>query len=102
MLCLSGVPMIWAAAAGDIVAADDSNVPAPVEVATNLAEPQFQDGVSKTGSLGGIGKDAGAIVEEKLVGTNVVGYEEVEITIGVDIGKGSAETPVAISNASLF
>jgi hypothetical protein len=29
---------------------DDSNVPAPIEVVTNLDEPQYQDGVSKTGT----------------------------------------------------
>ena len=43
--------VIWAAAAGRSIEPDDSNVPAAVEVVSNLAEPQIQDGVSKTGSL---------------------------------------------------
>jgi lysophospholipase L1-like esterase/azurin/glucose/arabinose dehydrogenase len=43
--------VVWAAAAGEVVDPDDSNVPAPVEVVSNLAEPQYQDGVSKTGTL---------------------------------------------------
>ena len=42
---------IWAAAAGESIQPDDSNVPEAVEVVTNLAEPQVQDGVSKTGTL---------------------------------------------------
>ena len=44
-------PVIWAAAAGDSIEPDDSDVPEPVEVISNLDEPQFQDGVSKTGTL---------------------------------------------------
>ena len=43
---------IWAAAAGESIQPDDSNVPEAVEVVTNLAEPQVQDGVSKTGHVG--------------------------------------------------
>jgi len=43
--------VIWAAAAGSALMPDDSNVPVPVEVKTNLAEPQYQDGVSITGTL---------------------------------------------------
>ncbi len=43
--------VIWAAAAGESIEADDSDVPEPVEVISNLDEPQFQDGVSKTGTL---------------------------------------------------
>ena len=43
--------VIWAAARGASLAVDDSNVPEPVEVRTNLAEPQVQDGVSITGTL---------------------------------------------------
>ena len=43
--------VIWAAADGESVEPDDSNLPAPVEVVSNLAEPQIQDGVSKTGTL---------------------------------------------------
>ena len=41
----------WAAANGASLAPDDSDVPEPVEVKTNLAEPQVQDGVSITGTL---------------------------------------------------
>jgi len=44
-------PVIWAAATGDSIEPDDSDVPAPVEVVSNLDVPQFQDGVSKTGTL---------------------------------------------------
>jgi azurin/lysophospholipase L1-like esterase/glucose/arabinose dehydrogenase len=44
-------PVIWAAAAGESIQADDSNVPEAIEVITNLDEPQLQDGVSKTGTL---------------------------------------------------
>jgi len=47
--------VVWAAAAGDVVEPDDANVPAPVEVVSNLAEPQYQDGVSKTGTLDYLG-----------------------------------------------
>ena len=43
--------VIWAAAGGESFEPDDSNVPAPIEVVSNLAKPQFQDGVSKTGTL---------------------------------------------------
>jgi azurin/glucose/arabinose dehydrogenase len=43
--------VVWAAAAGDDIEPDDSNVPAPIEVVSNLDVPQFQDGVSKTGTL---------------------------------------------------
>ncbi len=43
--------VIWAAASGELRTPDDSNVPEPVEVETNLAEPQYQDGVSITGTL---------------------------------------------------
>jgi len=43
--------VIWAAAAGESVQADDSNVPAPIEVVSNLSEPQTQGGVSVTGTL---------------------------------------------------
>jgi len=43
--------VVWAAAAGDALEPDDSNVPPPVEVVSNLDVPQLQDGVSKTGTL---------------------------------------------------
>ena len=43
-------PVIWAAVRGESMTPDDSNVPPAVEVLSNLEEPQFQDGVSKTGS----------------------------------------------------
>ena len=41
--------VVWAAVGGTIVAPDDSNVPAPIPVETNLAQPQEQGGVSKVG-----------------------------------------------------
>ena len=44
-------PVIWAAARGESIEPDDSNVPGSIEVITNLEEPQFQDGISKTGTL---------------------------------------------------
>ena len=42
--------VIWAAADGKTIRPDDSNVPDPIEVTSNLAEEQLQDGVSKTGT----------------------------------------------------
>lgn len=47
--------VIWAAARGERVAPDDSRVPPPVPVVSNLAEPQLQDGVSKVGTLNYLG-----------------------------------------------
>jgi azurin len=44
-------PVIWAAARGETLVADDSNVAPPVEVISNLSEPQYQGGVSVTGTL---------------------------------------------------
>jgi azurin/lysophospholipase L1-like esterase len=44
-------PVIWAAARGETLVADDSNVPAAIEVVSNLSEPQYQEGVSVTGTL---------------------------------------------------
>ena len=44
-------PVIWAAARGESIKPDDSNVLASIEVITNLGEPQVQDGVSVTGTL---------------------------------------------------
>lgn len=43
--------VIWAAADGEVVEPDDANVPAPVEVESNIDVPQYQDGISKTGTL---------------------------------------------------
>jgi lysophospholipase L1-like esterase/azurin len=43
--------VIWAVARGESIEPDDSNVPAPVPVVSNLEEPQLQDGVSKVGTL---------------------------------------------------
>ncbi|MBO6576783.1 MAG: hypothetical protein JJ896_14235 [Rhodothermales bacterium] len=43
-------PVIWAAARGEVLEPDDSNVPPPVPVETNLGEEQLQDGVSKVGT----------------------------------------------------
>lgn len=43
--------VVWAAARGRIIAPDDSGVPPPVKVETNLGEEQMQDGESKTGSV---------------------------------------------------
>ena len=42
--------VIWAAVNGEDLVADDSDVPPPVDVITNLEEEQLQDGVSKLGS----------------------------------------------------
>ena len=50
--------VIWAAARGETVAPDDSNVPPPVAVESNLAVPQFQGGVSVTGTLDYLGGEA--------------------------------------------
>ena len=44
-------PVIWAAANGNVIEPDDSNVPPPVEVISNLDEEQTQGGVSKLGSV---------------------------------------------------
>ncbi|MDG1498745.1 MAG: GDSL-type esterase/lipase family protein [Planctomycetota bacterium] len=41
--------VVWAAAMGESKAIDDSNVPPPIPVKTNLAQPQSQGGVSKVG-----------------------------------------------------
>ena len=43
--------VIWAAAKGQSIQADDSNVPPAVKVETNLGEEQLQDGESKTGTV---------------------------------------------------
>jgi azurin/lysophospholipase L1-like esterase len=43
--------VIWAATAGKTVKPNDSNVPASIIVATNIAKKQMQGGKSKTGSL---------------------------------------------------
>ncbi|MBC8370543.1 MAG: hypothetical protein H8E25_11125 [Planctomycetes bacterium] len=42
--------VIWAAAKGETIIADDSNMPADVEVISNLEKPQLQGGISKLGS----------------------------------------------------
>ncbi|MFT7517610.1 MAG: lysophospholipase L1-like esterase, partial [Myxococcota bacterium] len=42
--------VIWAAAHGESIVADDSNMPVDVEVISNLDKPQIQGGVSKLGS----------------------------------------------------
>ncbi|MFN0180218.1 MAG: PVC-type heme-binding CxxCH protein [Gemmatimonadales bacterium] len=57
--------VIWAAARGESVAPDDSNVPPPVPVVSNLAEPQLQGGVSKVGTLDYLGGEA-AIAKMRL------------------------------------
>lgn len=44
-------PVIWAAANGESIQPDDSNVPEPIEVITNLDEEQLQEGVSVVGSV---------------------------------------------------
>ncbi len=50
--------VIWAAARGEVIAPDDSKVPPPVPVVSNLAEPQLQGGVSKVGTLDYLGGEA--------------------------------------------
>lgn len=47
--------VVWSAAAGKTVQPDDSNVPRPVEVKTNIAKRQMQGGKSKTGSVNYLG-----------------------------------------------
>ncbi|MCC7002828.1 MAG: hypothetical protein IT357_11795 [Gemmatimonadaceae bacterium] len=47
--------VIWAAARGESIKADDSNVPAPVPVVSNLDQEQLQDGISKVGTLNYLG-----------------------------------------------
>lgn len=42
-------PVIWAAANDETVPADDSNVPPPIPVESNLDEEQLQGGISKVG-----------------------------------------------------
>ena len=42
--------VIWAAANGKTITADDSNMPDDIEVISNLEKPQLQGGVSKLGS----------------------------------------------------
>ena len=49
MMTANRDPVIWAAVKGEDLAADDSNVPPPIEVETNLDEEQLQNGVSKVG-----------------------------------------------------
>ncbi len=49
--------VIWAAARGETTQPDDSDVPAAVEVISNLEEPQLQDGVSKVGTLEYLGAE---------------------------------------------
>ena len=51
-------PVIWAAARGETVAPDDSKVPPPIPVVSNLAVPQFQNGLSVTGTLDYLGGEA--------------------------------------------
>jgi hypothetical protein len=47
--------VVWAAARGESTQADDSNVPAPIEVVSNIDQPQLQNGVSKLGTLDYLG-----------------------------------------------
>ena len=49
--------VIWAAAAGESIDPDDNDVPQPVEVISNIDEPQTQDGVSVTGTLKYVGPE---------------------------------------------
>ncbi len=49
--------VIWAAARGESIEPDDSNVPESVEVISNIDVPQFQDGISKTGNLEYLGAE---------------------------------------------
>ena len=50
--------VIWAAARGETIQPDDSKVPPPLPVVSNLAEPQLQNGVSKVGTLEYLGGEA--------------------------------------------
>ena len=49
--------VIWAAAAGQAIDPEDSNMPQPVEVISNIDQPQTQDGVSVTGTLEYVGPE---------------------------------------------
>ena len=85
-------PVIWAAAAGDVIEPDDSNVPAPVEVISNLEEPQLQNGVSKTGTLDYLGPEEAIEVMDLEAGlhANLFASEEMfpelinPVQLGVD------------------
>jgi lysophospholipase L1-like esterase/azurin/glucose/arabinose dehydrogenase len=49
--------VIWAAAAGQAIDPEDSNMPQPIEVISNIDQPQTQDGVSVTGTLEYVGPE---------------------------------------------
>ena len=49
--------VIWEAAAGQAIDPEDSNMPQPVEVISNIDQPQTQDGVSVTGTLEYVGPE---------------------------------------------
>ena len=50
-------PVIWAAARGESLSPDDANVPASIEVISNLSEPQYQEGIGVTGTLDYVGAE---------------------------------------------
>ena len=84
--------VIWAAANGESIQPDDSNVPAPVEVVSNLDEPQEQGGFSKLGTLDFLTAEQG-IAQMRLepgLSANVFASEEMfpelvnPVQLGVD------------------
>jgi len=85
-------PVIWAAANGESIQADDSNVPASIEVISNLDEPQEQDGVSKLGTGNYLSAEEGLsrMTMEPELSANVFASEEMfpelvnPVQLGVD------------------
>ena len=84
--------VIWAAANGESIQPDDSNVPAAVEVVSNLDEPQEQGGFSKLGTLDFLTAEQG-IAQMRLergLSANVFASEEMfpelvnPVQLGVD------------------
>lgn len=84
--------VIWAAARGESIQPDDSNVPPTVEVVSNLEEPQEQEGFSKLGTLDFLTAEQG-IAEMRLepgLRANVFASEEMfpelvnPVQLGVD------------------
>ncbi|MDE3007106.1 MAG: GDSL-type esterase/lipase family protein [Gemmatimonadota bacterium] len=84
--------VIWAAAQGESISPDDSNVPPPVEVISNLDEPQEQGGVSKLGTLDFLSAEEGIdrMTLEPGLRANVFASEEMfpelvnPVQLGVD------------------
>jgi len=86
--------VIWAAAAGQAIDPEDSNMPQPIEVISNIDQPQTQDGVSVTGTLEYVGpEDAIELMTlDKDLRVNLFASEEMfpemvnPVQLGVDTG----------------